>query len=326
VGPLQPGSVYYWQVKAYRHDSLLDYSDVGMIRPGDDMVFPLGLGMFWQYKRTWSWENCIGQSFPPVPSARSISSVERLDTLHDSIVTAVVRTHWVEDDGSSGSRRSWMRNINDGRSETEDGLFELAYEGTGWVGPAPKAVPEDGSWIFKGRRFRSLSELTREYMPSSPCGEAGLLGQAADTEAPRRWLAYPLHLGKRWDFISVDSGHIWNMAKEVVGEEPVQTPMGTLAGFQIRWYWDIDGDGDWDSDLRCFDDFCHLGVAKRRYEFDGLVYTNPNGDTLGICDAVDEYTLWRFATNPAGRNPRTKVCWSSKQATTAIALEEPGID
>lgn len=307
VGPLGPGSVYYWQVKAYRDDSLLGYSDVGAFRPGNDLVFPLVPGMTWQYERTWSWENCTGQPMPPVSAARSISNVERLDTIYDSILTTVVHTYWEEENGSSGSGRSWMRNVNDGKAETEDGLFELAYEGTGWVGPAPKTMPGGGFWIFKGRRFRSLNELVQKHTLPSLCGEAGLLRQTAGSEAPRRWLAYPLHMGKRWDFISVDSGHVWNMAKEVIGEEPVQTPMGALPGFQIRWYWDIDGDGVWDSDLRCFDDFCHLGIAKRRYEFDGIVYTDHNGDTLGICDAVDEYTLRHFAMDSADGSTRTTV-------------------
>lgn len=300
IEPLKPGAEYFWQVKAFRGDSLLGYSDVASYRPPlspDELVFPLGPGTTWEYTRDAWWENCTGQSPPSWPAARGRSTVETLDTLHDSIVTAVIYSYWEQENGSSNWGRAWMRNITDGRTDDEEGLFQLAYEGMGWSGPAPKVIPESEYLLFRGERFSSIRELADTYMPSdlygAGCNVSRLSGSTIDQERPRRWLAYPLVLGKRWRYISLDSGHVWNMDKEVVGEEIIQTPLGPLPGFQIRWYWDIDGDGVWETDIRCVDDFCHLGVVNRRYEFDGIFIVDYSGDTLGTCDAVDTYALTR---------------------------------
>ncbi|MFQ6007633.1 MAG: hypothetical protein ACE5K8_01650, partial [Candidatus Zixiibacteriota bacterium] len=179
---------------------------------------------------------------------------------------------------------------------TSDGLYIYAYESGGGVGPPKVALHEGTYLLFKGMRFSSLSELLdwvhsktdmRMYVSTL------MLSDSIRYENPPvRDLAYPLEVGQRWVYRdSTSDGEPWRMEKEVVGIENVTTPAITVDCFKIRWYWDIDDDGVWDSDIVAYDYLAAIGVLKRQYEFIGLIITYQSPDSLGTFDVTDVYEL-----------------------------------
>lgn len=315
VGPLEPDTEYFWKVRVEIDAGTVIESEVSTFVTGGsqlspNLVFPLAISCTWDFERRfWSSSDIssdysIPDVFYDTIAGFGSSEVYRLDTLANSVETFVVRTSWEEDDGLSGGvSEAWIGNVLDGRRESDNGLFTYAYRNA-FIGLVPKTTPVPSYYIeFKGLRFANQHEVSA-WLRDQTGSLSGLAAGAATRDdihyedPPIRELAYPIEAGKRWTYRSAELGHIWDMEKEVMAIEPVSVPAGDFECYKIRWYWDIDGDGEWDEDIRGYDYITSIGNVRRRFEGNNwlMIYADGAGnvDTLGVYDWVDEYYLTEF--------------------------------
>ena len=192
--------------------------------------------------------------------------------------------------GSSGDGYNY-------RNNTSDGMYTYASQ-FGTNGP-PKVALRKGTYLlFKGMKFSSIGELldwVHSRIDMTKNVNRLVLSDSINYENPLvRDLAYPLEVGRRWVHRATSGGDPWKMEKEVVSIEWVTTPAITADCFKIRWYWDIDDDGVWDTDIVAYDYLAAIGVFKRQYEFSGIVVISYGFDSLGTCDLTDVYELTDF--------------------------------
>jgi len=291
-GVLLLDTTYFWRVIV--HCDAIDSvsSPVWRFTTRSTFVFPLAIGNTWQYSRTFYSHNFDPDSLAYFGSdtvfGNQTTEIERLDTLLGSQETYVFHTMWTEDNGSSGDGYFY-------RNNTSNGLYEYAYESVGGVGPPKVALSEGTYLLFKGMRFNSISEFL-DWVHSRI--DITVVTRSIQSDSiryenpPLRDLAYPLEVGQCWVY---RDGEPWRMEKEVVGIESVTTPAIVANCFKIRWYWDIDNDGVWDTDIVAYDYLAAIGVLKRQYEFIGLTITDyHSSDNLGTCDFTDVYELTDF--------------------------------
>ena len=260
------------------------------VGPKSSFTFPLRVGNSWQYSRMFYSYGCEPDNLmhlvPDTVFATEITTIESINKLPNLPETYVLHTVWVEG-SATGEGYSW-------RNNTQEGLYTYAYQFTmGTVGPPKLVIPEGSHLSFKGRRFSNVNELlgwARSIMeiPAS-AGKLTEIDSIQYEDPPARDIAYPIEVGQRW--VYRDSANPWAMEKEVVDIERVSTPALTADCLKIRWYWDIDDDGQWDSDIDGYDYLAVNGILKRRFDFFGVVIRNENSDSLGTFNTTDIYEL-----------------------------------
>jgi hypothetical protein len=283
VGPLYMNQEYYWKVVAY--DLLGDTvsSETWRFTTASSFEFPVAIGNRWNYSNFFSTvdhDTLGGESFDTT-FGNSTVRISGLDTLSDTVETRQFITSW--NMGGSGTAINY-------RLIRDDGIYLYAYDGT-WIGP-PKAIPGDGiHYECNGMRFSRLEDLLQTIRNGGYGKQKGLLPEQVIEDPPVLELAYPLEVGHRWTYRDADLGQGWDMQKEVVGIDTLTIAAGTFECFVIRWFWDIDGDGQWDTDIDGYDYISGCGTIMRTFDYPPIYVTNLQGDTVGVSDAYEEFDL-----------------------------------
>jgi len=286
-GPLRVGTKYYWRIVAHNASGRVISSPIWSFTTSSDFVFPLAIGNTWSYTRKYYSHNCELDSLPDPYNDTVLGSattlVQSFDTLLDSIEAYHLQTVWSDNFG--GSEYSSYRN------NTQDGLCEYAYGRGGGIWP-PRVMPSNGiSLEFMGMRFRDFRELRDVLFSNMNVAMAGRLDTIVYEDPPIKLLSYPLQIGQRWIYRDMDAGAAWDMEREVLSLENIQSPAGEFECFKIRWFWDINNDGQWDSNIDGYDYLSPVGVIRRKFLFYDVVIRDYLGVQAETCDFVDEYEL-----------------------------------
>ena len=123
---------------------------------------------------------------------------------------------------------------------------------------------------------------------------AKLSAPAEIEDPPIREIAYPLEIGRKWTYRSTDWGHPWLMEKQIIDDITITVPAGQFDCYLIRWLWDTDNDGEWDTDIDGYDYISSIGTVRRVFYFYDILVTNYELDSLGTFDFATEYELIDF--------------------------------
>ncbi len=294
-GPLSPDTRYYWKVIAHNDTGYYDKPDsvsspIWSFTTSSSFVLPLAIGNRWDYSRTFYACNfdpdSLADLYGDTIYGSSTTEITGLDTLYDSLETYMFHTSWIEN-GSGNDFVVYRNNIT-------DGLYSYAYEQGFWVGPPTVKLSEGMYLEFMGFRFRSFDELRNTFYSRLDVPMSRSLDTIIYEEPPVRELAYPLEIGQRWVYRDMDNGDPMDMEKEVVDYLNVGSPADEFECFKVRWFWDINDDGEWDTGIDGYDYLSAVGYVEREFRFYDIIVTGVMGDTLGTFDWVDEYVLTEY--------------------------------
>ncbi|MCH7852562.1 MAG: hypothetical protein IIC41_07255, partial [Candidatus Marinimicrobia bacterium] len=133
-----------------------------------------------------------------------------------------------------------------------------------------------------------LFQLIQDALP----GPSPLVGDTTDPyieDPPLMVLQYPLEQDTTWTYRYAHDP--WRIDKVVIGEEEVTVPAGTFKCINVKWLYDIDNDGEWDTEIIIEDYFGDVGLVKREVTVIGMISINEPGEIVGYFDAMDRYTL-----------------------------------
>lgn len=285
VGPLDPGTTYYWRLTAHSDSAVTIASPVWRFTTTSSLTFPVVIGDTWHYSWYIQYTNfrpdTIGGTHPPITMGHSTTEIVGLDSTIGNTTGYVFRTDW-NADMSSGAEYDF-------RYLTADGLYSYAYSGTSYVGP-PKSTGETSRhYVVAGRSYPGMQDLLRSLRR-----QIAFSAHPTDTviETPPVWeLAFPLEVGRTWLYRSRELGSAWDMQKTVVNVEEVSVPAGEFKCMKIEWLWDVDDDGEWDSNIRGYDYLCSAGYIKREFIIKDVMVTDPYGNILYRHDVLDVYEL-----------------------------------
>ena len=250
----------------------------------EEIAYPLTVGNEWSYVRLFSSFNF--RPFQPnvIPPRdetiieRSLVTVSRRDTLLDSIQTIVLRDILYEQAGTFIGESYY--------NKKDSWLYFYAYQGISFA--SPKVSPKQGL-LFKGRNFRSLSEITSFI--TGGYGSSLLSSDSLIYENPQlRSLPTMYRVGDQWSYRA--SGQPFKIDKKIVGKEFLPAHRGDYECYKIQWYIDINNDGEWDEDIEFFDWISSKGLIQRSVLYKDLRWTGADDpEPVGMFDGKDEFSL-----------------------------------
>lgn len=287
---LEFGTTYYWKLVAYNDVGDSISSPVWRFKTNTTFIFPIAIGNRWEYTEK-AWASDFDSASAPyfwfdgdTMFVSSVTDVVGLDTMPSRSPRYIFHTAWQSEYGGG--------ELDEYRTNTSAGMYLLGSFGSSWVGPPKIRSSEEVCYEFKGVKTTTLAELLNVFRLGT--SKANISGDIVADDFPVLELAYPLDIGLRWAYRSVDSGAVWNMDKMVVGRESIDVPAGTFDCFKIQWFWDIDGDGVWDTDIIGYDYVSNIGTVRRQFLFFDVAITSPAGDTVLTVDIVNDYQLTAF--------------------------------
>lgn len=262
--------------------------------PPDGFSYPLALGNQWEYMRE-ATSFFYSDSLKPdeVDSTRTYSSylsvlVTGTEVLDESIETFVLRATVSDNEGIYQGEDYYYNN-------KEDGLYLYGYKGFGHFG-FPVIIPktlEKGerqvNIFFKGMYFNSVWELLDLFQQELPVHYAVRSDSIILEEPPVKVLHYPLETGVSWTYRT--SGNPWRIDKHVEGEEQITVPAGEFVCYKIKWLYDIDDNGEWDTDIFTEDYIGQEGLVQRQMTLLGGIRMNANAEVVGYSDIKIKHTL-----------------------------------
>jgi hypothetical protein len=232
-------------------------------------------------------------------SSKDFVSVDGVDSTSFPVVTFVIRDSSVVTGDSQPpiqniAENSWYRN-------TADGLYKYAIGFAGGPLASPKRATAAGAvYRFKGWSFSSSGEITNfiagDLSPFSAkqiAASAGIITY----NPPRVIYRYPYKAAAIWDVINSIADSI-RIAKQYVNKESITTPGGIFECYKVKWFWDLNHDGIWDTDQEGYDWVSPThGLVKRQLiwrNFEETAISNDASNTVVVIakfDLVEDYTL-----------------------------------
>ncbi len=287
-GPLATSRTYYWKVVSHSlKNGATAESPIFSFSTAATFTFPITVGNRWEYRRLQYNTNFSPESlasmYGDTITGAGTTEILTVATLLDSLELYMFHTTWTN--GQFGDYSDmYRRNLS-------DGLYEYAYTSSGTsVYPPKKPQAPSYHFQFKGRIFDNLNDLAAAFCDDLPAASKSTDDPHYEPH-PIQELEYPLQTGNRWAYRRTDLGDPWDMDKEIVGAVDMPVPAGDFDCYQIQWYWDIDDNGQWDTDIAGEDFICAGGTVRRTFHFyDIFVYDNMM-NPLGSFDMVDDYQL-----------------------------------
>jgi hypothetical protein len=242
----------------------------------DDFLYPLKPGTTWMYNRS------ISMTFHPRSGTRSPDSISAVvnvevigkEVLFDTLQTIKVRECIEQDDASSTSYHFYQNK--------SDALYLVATVGS------PVALPKKTANVNQlfGHGFNTTFNFVSLF-------EMSQIPAAADSlhlEKPvKTVLRYPLKAGTEWTYSERNKPRRVN--KRVIGEEDVDTHIGTFKTVKIQWIADFDGDGEFDDNVEYYDFIANEGLVKRSFLIRNLPLVDDEGGNIGNYDYQDQSLL-----------------------------------
>jgi hypothetical protein len=140
------------------------------------------------------------------------------------------------------------------------------------------------SFVVAGRSFRTMRDLER-YV------EEPLFAAHPDTiireYPPLLGIRYPLVTGDQWTYRP--TGRPFRIDKRT-GPAGLDRALG-LRYYEVRWMYDIDGNGEWDDFISLVDRISSRGLIRRTVDIRNIRVYNLWGEEVGTTDYHDEYIL-----------------------------------
>jgi len=253
--------------------------------------FPIEIGNSWKYSyqtSIYNWQSdSLGSEYGIIDVDTGTTEIVSVDTLFDNTIYYTFETEWASRDDT----RPLLEYIGN----SDSGMYFYGYSGHYRSGP-PKVnadVNDNGYLIFKGQKYKNYNKLRSTIIQSAKKFSANKVtkNNMITESYPVKELAYPLVVGKQWVYRDVELGDAWDMDRKILNIENVIVPAGKFKCFKIKWFWDIDDDGIWDTEITGYDYLAPIGYLKREFNFIGIIRTNETGDTLGTFDSREIYEL-----------------------------------
>lgn len=252
-----------------------------------EMIYPLTVGNEWSYVRLFSIFNFRPLNDSIVPPndmtilQRSVSSISRKDTLHDTISTFVLR-ELLEEGNSTFVGESYLSNH-------DDGLYLYAYKGISNTSPK---VAHSQKISFKGRNFNHIGEIT-SFIENGGLIHSPNFDSLRFENPPVKALPRKYRTGEQWtfrryiDFLRID--------KKIISKESIETHAGNFDCYKVQWLVDFGNDGEWDKDIIFFDWVSLKGLIRRNILIKDMIWVgSASPEPLGKFDGKDEFILINF--------------------------------
>ena len=249
--------------------------------------YPVKAGNRWSYTRTFSLHN-----FRPLHPGVSYqetsyvfqSTVEALgrEVLQDTLHTWKFRTT-----ETGGLNLQPVVGYNFYR-QTRDALLSVAYKNPDLVAPLQKSHVQ---YHYAGQSFETIAELLSS-IEGNPHAVFGLSSDSLTYETvPATAFAFPIGVGREWDYRMPLPPLNWRIHKKVVGTTILHLPAGDFSSDKIQWFWDTRNNGTWDPKISGFDYLSSRGLVKREFLLKDIVVSTPvYPDSAGLVDVKDEYS------------------------------------
>ncbi len=285
-GTLDPRTVYFWRVEAYRDSVMIVSSPVMYFKTGRSFTYPLAVGLRWDYRH--ELYSYVGEGqLDPYPLITGQTTMEILGTLTILDTIDVFDLYIQESIGAeSYSGHVYINN-------TEDGLYTYDYTILTNIAPKPEAVRTEMTLAFAGRTFDSPARMFAFARAETMDAYQKRPGPPPYQDWPTKSYAYPLRLGSQWTYRFVTSdGYPWRIDKKVIRREQITVPAGIFDCFVIQWLWDINNDGHWDDGVDGYDYLAPQGLVKREFYVGKVgVTTYENPDRTDYYDFFEGFTL-----------------------------------
>ena len=251
--------------------------------------YPLAIGNTWEYTRQWNWfhyTDSAAANYDDTTTMLSDIRVMVMDTGSVGGTSGLYRT------ATSGHHGLDSLQASQYYGQDVDGLYYYGGETYG-IASLPKgrsAWKSQAGLLFKGRYFSNVNELFQIFRDALP-GPFPLVVDSTELiieDPPVMVLQYPLEKGTTWTVLNEEG--FW-IDKVVMGEEEVTVPAGTFECVKVKWFYDLDGDGEWDTDVFVEDNIGEVGLVQRKFMIFGGITTNEYGEDTGYSDHTISYTL-----------------------------------
>lgn len=170
-------------------------------------------------------------------------------------------------------------------ANTQDGLIKYAYTSGGYLG-LPK-TNKSIQLLFKGSYYSSITELIKA-IEIKTANLKSLYDSLYYFQPPRVIYKYPIVENTEWVF----SGNDILINKQYVGKTILQTNLGNMECYKIKWKYDFDNDGNWDEDFVVYEYVNSKGKLKVTYTFKDMVITSiEHPDGIGLVDVTFEQII-----------------------------------
>jgi len=259
--------------------------------PGQSVTsYPAQVGNRWEYRRTGYFHNI---------RLVDTTVVFIFDTIRaTSIVEIIAQTNLPANPGSGDFVTvSVFRQIENEVSPPGPPIVSYAYLQMaqnvlwmhGYAGgtlAVPRPHNDNASVVLNGQTFASIDEMIEVLTWS-------IFEVTQDTIQreipPLKSIQYPLQNGRQWTFRP--AGRPWRIDKRT-GPLRIGTRAGaTVRYHELRWLYDIDGNGQWDQNIMLTDEVSSKGLVNRRIDIMDFQLIGPGGEPLGYFDFRDEYTI-----------------------------------
>lgn len=261
--------------------------------PPEPYSYPLHEGNRWHYERNTVMISYADTLNPGnIDSSRSISA-EALVTvmgevlLRDGFPAYELNgiAYFETEDGLDTSQgASYYR-------QESNGLYLIGYLGGGTIA-LPKESPDmmpSASYVFRGRKFATLRALSAWLQLDILGGARTASDSIYYEDPPPRVIPYPPDVGTTWTYR--EDHNPFRMDKVIEGQVELTVPAGTFECFTVRWLWDFNSDGEWDTDIEAIDYVGAGGLIKREINVTGVKWQDVNSDLHCCRDYRDSYLL-----------------------------------
>jgi len=168
-------------------------------------------------------------------------------------------------------------------SQTSDGLRLQGYFRGSLILPTPSGAQY--SITLADRSFGSLRELLQHV--EEPISRTPPDSMTREYP-PLLSIKYPLQAGEQWTFRP--NGCPWRIDKRTGAMR--NDPVSGLWYHEVRWLYDMNGDGIWDNNISITDRISSKGLIRRTVDVRDILITTSGGPgVVGYVDVRDEYTL-----------------------------------
>jgi hypothetical protein len=257
-GGLLPGQTYYWRVEGRTRHGHIYRSPIWRFRTAGNYHYPLQIGNVWDYRVTNFYTDIELQDSLIQPLANDTFHatifIDSLGILPENSKPAFRLTESIHGDVIYPSEsNNWFNN-------EPNGLYHYAYEGTGGIAIPRKLVP--GSLKVADDRIAKIMGMT-------PSIFARPMLSGEYTFEPVRSLAYPMHVGKQWDFM--EDGPLGRIQKRVIGIERIRIDGRVQSCWVVKWLYDPDR-VDFADDIDFLDYYGNDGLVMRSVTIRDVLY------------------------------------------------------
>jgi hypothetical protein len=252
-----------------------------------DFAYPLQVGQIWKYSGIQYDFNFVPESlatnhstsYSYVSTVQVMQKTKLLDTLDVYSFREIV----VQSGASTYECWHYYNN-------RPDGLYNYAYGGTNtWMQPR-KIAPTQYQFTFQGKPLDYIRRLvgTSLLSPSGLTSQSDSLTHIEDP--PFHSLKYPLNAGSEWPVRIPPK--LSPINKKAIDRVQIQVPAGIFTCARIQWLYDLNNDGNWDSDIEAYDYISQIGLVKRTRVYHNVTVTAheyPLG--IGTCDMAEVWEL-----------------------------------